>query len=143
MAGIEFIPSWKKTIKETQDSLLPLPETRKHKVVILYTSAGSGHKAASNALKAAWDELYPEDDVAVQDILENDPQLKHRRAYEYIEHPEIGMHYLPAPPFVLTKTPYEIRRSPLLGEHNEYTLKKILGMSDNEVAELVIEGVVE
>lgn len=78
-----------------------------------------------------------------QDILEHDPQLKHRRAYWQLEHPEIGRHYLPAPPFTLTKSPYEIRRSPLLGEHNEYTLKELLGMSDEEVAGLVIEGVVE
>jgi crotonobetainyl-CoA:carnitine CoA-transferase CaiB-like acyl-CoA transferase len=30
-----------------------------------------------------------------------------------------------------------------LGEHNEYVLKEILGMSDEEVAELIIEGAVE
>jgi crotonobetainyl-CoA:carnitine CoA-transferase CaiB-like acyl-CoA transferase len=34
-----------------------------------------------------------------------------------------------------------MRRAPLLGEHNEYVLKGILGMSDEEIAELVIEGV--
>jgi benzylsuccinate CoA-transferase BbsF subunit len=78
-----------------------------------------------------------------QDILENDPQLKHRHAYEQHDHPEIGMHYLPAPPFKLTKSSYELRRSPLLGEHNEYALKELLGIPDEEVAQLVIEGVVE
>jgi len=31
----------------------------------------------------------------------------------------------------------------LLGEHNEYAFKEILGMSDGEIAELVIEGVIE
>lgn len=59
----------KKAIKEKQDSLLPLPDERKNKVVILYTSAGSGHRAASNGLRAAWEELYPDDDVTVEDIL--------------------------------------------------------------------------
>jgi crotonobetainyl-CoA:carnitine CoA-transferase CaiB-like acyl-CoA transferase len=31
----------------------------------------------------------------------------------------------------------------VVGEHNEYVLKRILGMSDEEIATLVIEGVVE
>jgi len=44
---------------------------------------------------------------------------------------------------VLSKASYEPRRAPLLGEHNEYALKEILGMSDEEIAELVIEGVIE
>jgi len=30
-----------------------------------------------------------------------------------------------------------------MGEHNEYVLKDILGMSDEEIAELVIVGVIE
>lgn len=34
-------------------------------------------------------------------------------------------------------------RAPLIGEHNEYAFKKILGLSDDEIAELVAEGVVE
>lgn len=33
--------------------------------------------------------------------------------------------------------------TPLLGEHNEYALKNILGMDEDEIAELVVEGVLE
>ena len=44
---------------------------------------------------------------------------------------------------MLSKSSYELRSAPLLGEHNEYALKDILGMSDEEIDELVIEGVVE
>jgi len=44
---------------------------------------------------------------------------------------------------MLSKVPCELRRAPLLGEHNEYALKEILGMSDEEIAELVVEGVIE
>ncbi len=38
---------------------------------------------------------------------------------------------------------YEMKRAPLLGEDNEYVLKEILDMTDDEIAELVIEGVLE
>ena len=78
-----------------------------------------------------------------RDQLENDPQLKHRQAFWEVEHPEIGKYHAPAPPFLLSKSAYEIRRAPLLGEDNEYVLKQVLGMTDEVIAELVIEGVIE
>ncbi|MBI2329706.1 MAG: CoA transferase [Chloroflexi bacterium] len=78
-----------------------------------------------------------------EDLLEHDPQLKHRRFFQELDHPEIGKHYARGPAFMLSKVPCELRRAPLLGEHNEYALKEILGMTDEEIAELVIEGVVE
>ena len=78
-----------------------------------------------------------------QDLLEHDPQLKHRHFFWELDHPEIGKYYAPGPPFILSKTPYELQRSPLLSEHNGYALKEILGMSDEEIADLVAEGVVE
>jgi processive 1,2-diacylglycerol beta-glucosyltransferase len=37
--------------------------------LILYASTGSGHRAASTSLKQAWKELYPEDDVYLEDVL--------------------------------------------------------------------------
>jgi crotonobetainyl-CoA:carnitine CoA-transferase CaiB-like acyl-CoA transferase len=43
----------------------------------------------------------------------------------------------------LSKTQGELHRAPLLGEHNEYVLKKLLGLSDDEIAELVIAGIIE
>jgi benzylsuccinate CoA-transferase BbsF subunit len=78
-----------------------------------------------------------------EDLLEHDPQLKHRRSFRELDSPEIGKYYAPGPPFVLSKSSYELRRAPLLGEHNEYALKEILGISDEEIAELVIEEVIE
>jgi len=79
----------------------------------------------------------------VEDLLERDPQLKHRHFHRELEHPEVGKYRAPEPSFVLSKSPPEVRRAPLLGEHNEYALKQILSMSDEEIAELVIEGVIE
>ena len=77
------------------------------------------------------------------DMQEYDPQLKHRHFYWSLEHPEVGRYTALRPNFVVSKAPYEIKRAPLLGEHNEYVLKEILGMSDDEIAELVIQGVLD
>lgn len=73
-----------------------------------------------------------------------DPQLAQRRHFWYLEHKEIGLHAYDAHSFRLSKTPEELRMpGPCLGEHNEYVYKEILGMSDEEVADLIIGGVLE
>ena len=73
-----------------------------------------------------------------------DPQLKHRNSFITLEHPEIGPHTYRPNAFKLTKTPEKIERpAPCLGEHNEYILQEILGMSDDEIANLVISGALE
>jgi crotonobetainyl-CoA:carnitine CoA-transferase CaiB-like acyl-CoA transferase len=79
----------------------------------------------------------------VQEVLEEDPQLKYRQSHWVLEHPEVGKYFVPGPLFRLSKVTYDMRRAPLLGEHNEYILKDILKMSDDEIAELIIEGAVE
>jgi crotonobetainyl-CoA:carnitine CoA-transferase CaiB-like acyl-CoA transferase len=78
-----------------------------------------------------------------EDLLENDPQLRYRHFFWELDHPEIGKYRAPRPSFVLSKTAPELSRGPLLGEHNEYVLKDILGISDEEIAELIIAGVLE
>jgi benzylsuccinate CoA-transferase BbsF subunit len=78
-----------------------------------------------------------------EDLLERDPHLQHRHLFWELEHPEIGKYHAPRPSFMLSKSTSELRPAPLLGEHNEYALKELLGMSDEEIAQLVIEGVVE
>lgn len=77
-----------------------------------------------------------------EDQMEHDPQLKYRHFYWEQDHPELGKYRPPRQPCVLSKTPCEIRRAPLVGEHNEYAFKEILGMTDDEIAELVIEDVI-
>jgi benzylsuccinate CoA-transferase BbsF subunit len=78
-----------------------------------------------------------------EDILDHDPQIKAREIFREIEHPEIGKYRAARPAFVMSKAGVEVRRAPLLGEHTEYALKELLKMSDEEVVELVIEGVTE
>jgi benzylsuccinate CoA-transferase BbsF subunit len=73
----------------------------------------------------------------------NDPQLKHRQHYRLLRHKVIGPHYYHAPAYKLSKAPVHIwKAGPALGEDNEYVYKKILGLSDDEVADLLVEGVI-
>ena len=76
--------------------------------------------------------------------LHNDPQLKHRRHFWIMDHREIGPMAHDGEAFILSKTPYELRwAGPCLGEHNEYVYTEILGMSEKEFDELLVEGVFE
>jgi crotonobetainyl-CoA:carnitine CoA-transferase CaiB-like acyl-CoA transferase len=73
-----------------------------------------------------------------------DPQLNHRGTHITLEHPEIGPHIYHPPPYRFSKTPHELTMpAPCLGQHNEYVLKEILGMSDEEIADLVVAGALE
>jgi benzylsuccinate CoA-transferase BbsF subunit len=78
-----------------------------------------------------------------EDLLEKDPQIKHRQMFREVDQPRMGKHHPPGYPFLMSRSADEIRRAPLLGEHNEYVLKQILGMSDDEIADLVMAGAVE
>ena len=79
----------------------------------------------------------------IEDLIEKDPQLKHRHFYHMLSHPELGEYIAPTHPFQLSKTLCELRRAPLLGEHNEYVFKEILQMSEDEIADLIMDGVIE
>jgi crotonobetainyl-CoA:carnitine CoA-transferase CaiB-like acyl-CoA transferase len=78
-----------------------------------------------------------------EDLQTRDPQLKARGFYVYLDHPETGMIAHDGLTFALSATPGEIRRAPLLGEHNEYVYKEILGFSEDEVNRLITDGVLE
>jgi benzylsuccinate CoA-transferase BbsF subunit len=76
-----------------------------------------------------------------RDTLE-DPHLKQRNYYVRLEHPEAGAGAQDGTGFRLSKTPARFTMpSPCLGEHNERVCKDILGLSDEEIANLLVEQV--
>lgn len=77
----------------------------------------------------------------MQDIVENDPQLKAREFLVPLKHPVIGVFGHPTPPYKLLKTKAQVRTSPCLGEHTEYVCTQLLGMSDEEFIELFRQGI--
>lgn len=72
--------------------------------------------------------------------MEEDPQLKHRRYFRRFKHSVIGEHVYRGPAIKMSKTPDAQFAGPCLGEHNEFVLKELLKLSDDEIAEALIEG---
>jgi benzylsuccinate CoA-transferase BbsF subunit len=101
------------------------------------------HQTAEGVMHTLQEAGVPSGVVQTAEDLFNDPQLKHREHFRLLEHGVIGEHSYHAPAYHLSKTPCEIRKAaPCLGEDNEYVYKHILGFTDDEVADLLIEGVI-
>ena len=77
----------------------------------------------------------------MSDLL-SDPQLENRNYFMRLNHPEMGRPaYEQQPCFILSRTPRElIKPSPCLGEHNQYVYKELLGLTDDEIAQHIIDG---
>ncbi len=71
-----------------------------------------------------------------------DPQLSSRKYFTTLDHPAMGKQKYEAQGcFILSKTPRELHMpSPCVGEHNEYVFKELLKMTDDEIAEYLIDG---
>ena len=79
-----------------------------------------------------------------EDQAERDPQLKSRHFLWELEHPLYGKYLSPAGAhFLLSETPYELYRAPLMGEHNEYVFKGLLGIPNHEYDQLVKDKVID
>jgi benzylsuccinate CoA-transferase BbsF subunit len=112
-----------------------------------------------DALVADWTRERPPEEVmllmqragvpagAVQDgedILIHDPHLRARGYYVYQDHSEAGHTAYDGIAFKLSATPGELRSgAPRIGEHTELVCKEILQMADEDVDELLMEGVLE
>ncbi len=76
-----------------------------------------------------------------RDCLE-DPHLRERGYYVYLDHPEAGRTAYDGSGLHLSETPARFERAaPCLGEHTHQVAKEILGLSDDEIADLLVEQV--
>jgi formyl-CoA transferase len=71
-----------------------------------------------------------------------DPHLRQRGFVTELEHPRRGKYPMPGNPVRLSDSPTEVRRAPLLGEHNEEIYGKALGLSKDELDALRRDGVI-
>ena len=68
-----------------------------------------------------------------EEILEHDPQLRHRGFYQRLDHPAIGSYRAPQASFRLSDAPCQLQRARLLGEDTYEVLSEALGYSDAEI----------
>jgi crotonobetainyl-CoA:carnitine CoA-transferase CaiB-like acyl-CoA transferase len=73
--------------------------------------------------------------------IEHDPQVKHNGTIVSFEHPKVPAFRTIGPPARFSRTPCEIHRPPLLGEHGRAILHE-MGFEDQEIDELYKDGVV-
>ena len=73
-----------------------------------------------------------------------DPQVRHRGFFQWLEHSECGPMPYDGLSFTMSRTPGSLRMPhACVGEHNEFILKEMFGLSDDEVADLVAAEVLE
>jgi crotonobetainyl-CoA:carnitine CoA-transferase CaiB-like acyl-CoA transferase len=65
-----------------------------------------------------------------------DAHFRERSTFMQIEHPEIGLVEIIETPWKISGLQKPNRHAPLLGEHNDYVLKELLGLGEKEVKEL-------
>jgi crotonobetainyl-CoA:carnitine CoA-transferase CaiB-like acyl-CoA transferase len=94
---------------------------------------------AAQALQDAGVAASPVNSVA--DLME-DPHLRERGFFERTAHAEAGVWEMDGVPWRLSLTPAHVRVSaPCFAEHNDYVFRHLLGLSQEEVAELERQGV--
>jgi benzylsuccinate CoA-transferase BbsF subunit len=72
-----------------------------------------------------------------------DPHLQERQAYVETEHPHVGVEWLYGMSWLLSGTPGSVRApAPLLGQHNEYVFRQLLGLPAPELERLQTTQVV-
>lgn len=73
-----------------------------------------------------------------------DPHMKKREFYSYLDHKVVGSTLYNRAPMVFSKTPIEMHTAaPLLGEHTREVLTGMLGYSDAEVDQMTADKLLE
>jgi crotonobetainyl-CoA:carnitine CoA-transferase CaiB-like acyl-CoA transferase len=77
------------------------------------------------------------------DIID-DPQLKARDHIAYLEHPRLGSVPYETSRMRFSRTPATVKwPGPQIGEHNDYVLRELLGLNDEDITDLAIRDALE
>lgn len=81
--------------------------------------------------------------VTIPEQINNDLHIKDRNVYQQIRFHDGVIDNVVRAPFILPRTPTSpLRVAPYTGQHNDYVLGEILGISKDEIAKLVEEKVI-
>jgi crotonobetainyl-CoA:carnitine CoA-transferase CaiB-like acyl-CoA transferase len=73
-----------------------------------------------------------------------DPQLEARRHIISLEHPQLGAVAIETSRMRLSRTPATAAwPGPVIGQHNNYVLSELLGLTDEEISKLVADEALE
>ena len=79
--------------------------------------------------------------LSTKEIIE-DESLADNEIVVKVDHPERGEFTTVGMPIKLSDSPAEVKRSPLLGEHNQEIYGEELGLSESDMADLKASGVI-
>ncbi len=99
--------------------------------------------SAEEVMNIMQEKGVPSGIVQTAEGLFSDVQLKHRDHFVYLDHKVIGKHAYHNESVRYSKTPPKFwKAGPCLGEDNEYVFKSILGLSDDDISDLLAEGAI-
>jgi crotonobetainyl-CoA:carnitine CoA-transferase CaiB-like acyl-CoA transferase len=97
-------------------------------------------QAVTEALQAAGIPAAP---VLGVPALFDDPHLRARGFWETVSHPDAGTWDMDGVPWRMSRSPAHVRLpAPRFAEHNDYVLRGLLGLSEEEIRELAAAGVI-
>jgi benzylsuccinate CoA-transferase BbsF subunit len=78
-----------------------------------------------------------------KDLIDDDPQLRHRGQFAVLDHPEMGPSIYNTTPYTLSEmgVPVARRPAPLLGQHTRAVCAEMLDLDDAAIDELIARGV--
>ncbi|MFZ3357340.1 MAG: CoA transferase, partial [Xanthobacteraceae bacterium] len=79
--------------------------------------------------------------LSMKEIAE-EPSLRETGTVVEVDHPIRGKYLTVGNPVKLSDSPADVRRSPLLGEHTDEILRKVLGYSEKDVAAIRMSGAI-
>jgi formyl-CoA transferase len=79
--------------------------------------------------------------LSMKEIAE-EPSLRATGTVVEVDHPTRGKYLTVGNPIKMSDSPCEVTRAPLLGEHTEEILRKVLGYTEGEVAEIKVSGAI-
>jgi formyl-CoA transferase len=79
--------------------------------------------------------------LSMKEIAE-EPSLRATGTVVEVDHPGRGKYLTVGNPVKLSDSPADVRRSPLLGEHTDEILRKVLGYSEKDVADIKLSGAI-
>jgi benzylsuccinate CoA-transferase BbsF subunit len=74
-------------------------------------------------------------------LMDEDAQLRARKYWQVVDHAEMGQTRFSSPPYLLDGERVELRPPPLLGEHTDAVLERVLGFSQSQINDLHKHGV--